>query len=490
MAQLPTLPHGSPSLVSGLSETFAFHSSPESFVTSRVLAFQASNPSLAKSRTPIRAKVLNRNVAVISSYGHVRQLLCDEGLLSKLSSANAYDELMAPFFPPPNLLLSDPPGHREMKETWMGRMESLPDTSRTMVGIATRSHFQAISSGSSIDLYESMKTLSWKLVLGIFLSGPTDLTGAPKDTEEIEKLQEDLLRGQFSLIPVSINTRFWQSPRSKGLAARQRLQEMLTERVTKQASGCPFVASGADEKGDIASHMLLFTSSLAVKALASLLTAVLLNLYAWGSGKRGASSNLASKIGQVSGEGERNGMIKSLLLETERLSPPVVGIMRRSTLDVVLSGARTGVEDTLIPRGWDTWLYYVGAARDPAVFGDTAELFMPERYLHDKAEQGFAFGAGPKFCLGQDLMREVVMTVMKVLLNMDNGASKAQKSTISMQFNAAKIAIGVQGWLGWQADVKPEDWARDMKQLPTQRPLRPVFVSVHHEIDRQKSWLG
>ena len=483
MAQLPTLPHGSPSLVSGFSETFAFHSSPESFITSRVLAFQARNPSLAKIRTPIRAKVLNRNVAVISSYEHVRQLLCDEELSLKLSSAEAYDELMAPFFPPPNLLLSDPPGHREMKERWKGRMESLPDRSQSIVEKVTRLHFQAISSGASIDLYESMKTLSWRLILRIFLSSPTDPTDGPEGTTEIEKLQEDLLRGQFSLFPVSINTRLWQSPRSKGLAARQRLQELLIERIGKQASGCPFVASGADEKADIAGHMLLFTSSLAVKALASLLTAVLLNLYMWGSSKGQESSNLASKIGQVTEHGERNDMIKSLLLETERLSPPVVGIMRSSTSDVVLTGAGNGAQDTLIPRGWDMWVYYVGAARDSAIFGDTAELFMPERYLHGNAKPGFAFGAGPKYCLGQDLMREVVMTVMRVLLNVDTGAPNEQNSPMSLQCDATKITTGVQGWLGWQADVKPEEWARDMKQLPTQRPIKPVFVNVHHEID-------
>ena len=62
MAELPVLPHGSPTTLSGLSETFSFHSSPQSFISSRILAFQASHPEFTQSRTPIRAKVLNRNV--------------------------------------------------------------------------------------------------------------------------------------------------------------------------------------------------------------------------------------------------------------------------------------------------------------------------------------------------------------------------------------------------------------------------------------------
>ena len=173
-AQLPVLPPGSSSILSGLSETFSFHSSPESFITSRVLAFRTSHPSLADSRTPIRARVLNRNVAVISSYDHVRTLLCNEDVTTKLSSSKAYDELMAPFFPPPNLLLLDPPEHGSRKVEWMERMAELPDRSRKGVRSRTLSHFKGIRPGSSFDLYDSMKSLSWDLILRIFLENRED----------------------------------------------------------------------------------------------------------------------------------------------------------------------------------------------------------------------------------------------------------------------------------------------------------------------------
>ena len=483
MAQLPILPYGSPTLLSGLSETFSFHSSPESFITSRVLAFRSSNPSLAESRSPIRAKVLNRNVAVASSYKHVKQLLSDDDMTSKLSSSKAYDELMAPFFPPPNLLLTDPPEHQNMKEMWRGRIDGLASRRRAIIEKTIRLHFEAIESGSSIDLYHNMKSLSWKLILAIFISNPETLNDTPDGAAEIADLQEDLLRGQFSLFPVSINTRFWQSPRSKGLAARQRLQKLLKERVSRQDGACPFTTNNSMEGDDVASHMLLFTSSLAVKALASLLTAVMLNLYMCDVGKGEMASSLASKTRGVGKEEERDGLIRSMVLETERLSPPVVGIMRRTTSDVVLPGGGMGAPDTLIPRGWDVWLYFVGAARDPAIFKSTAQTFVPERYLKDEpASKGLAFGAGGKSCLGEDLMREVVMTVVKVLLGIDGQPAMVQSENTSMEVNVCDVPVGVQAWLGWQADVKPEDWARDMKQLPTQRPSKPVIVTIHRNL--------
>ena len=483
--RLPVLPYGSPTTLSGLSETFSFHASPEAFITSRVLAFQASNASLADSRTPIRAKVLNRNIAVISSYDHIKQLLWDEANTSGLSAGKAYDDLMAPFFPPPNLLLADGPSHQLPKDAWVSRMASLPAEIQSLVQETLLSHFRDIPSESTVDLYESMKALSWKLILSIFMSSSDERDRLQKDAAEIESLQENLLRGQFSLFPVSISTPLWRSPRAKGLAARRKLQSLLKARVQKGNKGCPFAISDSAEEDDIANHLLLFTSSLAVKSLASLLTAVMLNLYVY---RDEASSQQATSVasGILSLEIARNRdeLLKSTILETERLSPPVVGIMRRTTQDITLSAQEKRSKDTLIPQGWDIWLYFVGAARDPAVFGKTADSFSSGRYYKtaDVAEDprpGFAFGAGPKSCLGETLMREVVTTVAKTCLGMNSGS----KARLVLEASMNDVPRGVQGWLGWQKDVKPEEWAKHMKQLPTQRPIQGLTVKVVHDLN-------
>lgn len=467
--RLPVLPHGNSSVLSGLSETFAFHSSPESFITARVLAFQTSNPLLADARTPIRAKVLNRNVAVISSYKQVHQMLRDENFA--LSAVKAYDELMAPFFPPPNLLLTDPPNHQSMKDVWTKRiMQPLPAVEQ-LTRFTVIDYFRGFKSGVDIDLYESMKELSWRIILGMFTSASGEAAA------EIEALQEDLLRGQFSLFPVSINTGLWQSPRTKGKNARKKLQSIFNNRVTEPSSGCPFDTNSKKEVGDVASHLLLFTSSLAVKSLASLLTALLLNMFVYvGAGRPNDEKHPFEKLDPKAAEK----LLMSTLLETERLSPPVVGVMRRTAQDVTLLSDEKQIPDTLIPKAWDVWLYFVGAGRDPAVYGNTADLFQQDRYMKP-APKGLAYGAGPKFCLGHDLMETAVMTVAKTFLGLKSETSESL-ITIALQGDRNDIPQGVQGWLGWQQGVKPADWARDMKQLPTQRPLKPIMMKLAHNL--------
>lgn len=478
---LPVLPYGNPSTLSGLSETSSFHSSPESFIASRILAFQASNPSLADLRTPIRAKILNRNVAVISSYSHVRQLLCEEEKTSCLSAGKAYAELMGPFFPPPNLLLADPPAHAPMKGAWRTRMASLSAEIRPMIRKIVVEYFRGFESGSTIDLYESMKELSWRLILGMFTAA------YEKDAADIQALQEDILRGQFSLFPVTISAGLWRSPRAKGKAARKKLQTLLKSRAQEGRKGCPFVTNSVTETEDVANHLILFTSSLAVKSLASLLTATLLNLFLYLEPGRNDDDTHATRILSLKDSNVRSRLLRNMILETERLSPPVVGVMRRITQDMVLSSTQEQIQDTLLLKDWDVWLYFVGATRDSAVFGDEADLFRPGKHFEltghgSGAGYGFAYGAGPKSCLGEELMREVVTTVATTCLGSDSQDEEGTKTMIQLQGNHKDIPKGVQGWLGWQRNVKPEEWARDMKQLPTQRPLKAVMVKLVHNL--------
>ena len=493
--QLPALPTGSSSLFTSLSETFSFHSSPEAFITSRLLAFRSSNLSVAESRNPIRAKVLNRNVAIISSYRHVRQILCEPSDADcPFSAAKAYDELMAPFFESPNLLLSDPPSHGIMRQLWDARMDDLMITSRMRLQQTVLAHLKAISCGSTIDLYESMKRLSWKVLLSVFLAKDIpqlkDLN--EEDRRKVEYLQENLLRGQFSLFPVSLNAKLWRSPRSKGLQARKQLQSFFRDQLRQTPNSCPFTSNSIESQEDIANHMLLFTSSLAAKALASFLTALMLNIYFY-QGPQSLGCTLADRLIAMRSDSDRQELLRSVCLETERLSPPVVGIMRRATRDVVLEPLHFSSQEqsTLIPSGWDVWLYFVGASRDPAVFGPTEQVFTPERYISpgsrptEEGEEGFAYCAGSKSCLGKDLMREVAMNTVKAYLGILPEVEHQERTVLKI--NANEIPLGVQGWLGWQSNVKPEQWANDMKQLPAQRPVNAINVKATRHLIRAQS---
>ncbi|KAI4273159.1 MAG: hypothetical protein LQ337_004831 [Flavoplaca oasis] len=477
MSQSPRLPYGSPTTLSGISENFALHSSLESFITARTLAFQKAHPHLADARSPIRAKVLNRDIAILSSYDHVQKILCNETIASFVSSGQAYNELMAPFFPPPNLLLLDPPDHQRRKEVWLERMRSLNVDVRTAVRRCVCDHFGSIPPGSVVDLYESMKSLSWRILLSIFLQN--EMNGySGDDASKVEALHEDLLRGQFSLFPISISTPFWRSPRSTGLQARQQLQSILRSKVSR--GKCPFAVSNPEEEQDIADHLLLFTSSLAAKSIASLLMAVLLDIFLFNE----AGTSLSAKIRNIADAKQRDIYIQSMISEVERLSPPVVGIMRRATKDIVLNSREETIPPTLVPKGWDIWLYFLGAGRDPAAFGETAENFVPSRYLDAPAlqQEGLAFGAGAKTCLGKDLIRRVVMAVVETCLEQAPIPEPTGGPMIELQSDGNELAAGLQGWLGWKPKVKPEDWARHMKQLPTQRPRRPIMVKVLHQL--------
>jgi len=99
-------------------------------------------------------------------------------------------------------------------------------------------------------------------------------------------------------------------------------------------------------------------------------------------------------------------------------------------------------------------LYFVGGGRDPAAFGETCNRFQPERYLSGDIPSGFAFGAGPKACLGQNVTRQIVMSVAQICLGM------------RLSITGDVFSKGVRGWLSWD-DATPEEWAADMKQLPT-----------------------
>ncbi|KAI4941681.1 hypothetical protein J4E91_010555 [Alternaria rosae] len=453
----PQLPLGSSSTLRGFAESFSFHNSPESFITSRIIAFQKQHPGAVENRAIVRAKVLNRNVAIVSSHAQVHQVLAQDAAGYEASSA--YAELMAPFFPSPNLLLTDGDEHASMRQTWEARMESLKAVLAPAVSERVDQHFSEPST-SETDMYESLKRLSWKILLGTFLG--LDRGNGLFDT--MESLQEDLLRGQFSLFPVTVNTGFWHSPRKKGKEANKKLQDRISRHLEEGASTCPFAIADQREREDVSKHSVLFTSSLAVKALASLLTAFLLNLFLY---RTNDGRSLADTLAGETEPGRLSLRLRAILLETERLSPPIVGVMRRSTRDNIVSSPGEQA-DIRIPKGWDCWLYFVGGGRDPLTYGSTWDVFDPDRYLDKNLPPGVAYGAGPKICLGRDAIREIALAVAETVLR------------LGIQIGGKVEPRGVRGWLGWEPNdsVMPEDWARDMKQLPTQRPSDPIMIRV------------
>src|SRR5271163_2368675 len=97
----------------------------------------------------------------------------------------------------------------EHKQRWTEELPTLPSDAETVAGDITRTFAKStLTPGTRLDLYKSLKALSWDLILGVFLG-----LGRTMDQKfkAMETGQEALLRGQSSLFPVSINTSFCRS---------------------------------------------------------------------------------------------------------------------------------------------------------------------------------------------------------------------------------------------------------------------------------------
>jgi cytochrome P450 len=462
-------------MITTLNQSLAFHQSPEAFISSRLQELSTTKPESLPSTTGgakiTKASILNRQVHIISSYQICRDILNEDGGpavdsvkatsstapgASLFSAGPAYRELMKDWFGEDNLLLEDSAVHSQHKDAWKRQTTSLPADLEPHLRRITRAFIESeFRPGKRIDLYETLKTLSWKLLLGAFLG--LDANEDDKTYAKVEQAQETLLRGQFSLFPVSINTPFYRSARNKGLHARVQLQQLLSDRYQEQKPAtCPLLQNSDVGRDDIATHCLLFTSSIANKALASLLTASIMNIFMM------PGQNLASLLRAQTRESQAK-ILRSILLETERLSPPVVGVMRRVEEDIVLNGGTEEVHS--VPKGHDVWLYFFGASRDENSF-ENAQAFQFDRFMAETTPQGFAFSGGSKTCLGRDIARLLVSLLAEEMLN------------ANIELRGGLQSEGVQAWLGWKSAEGAQAFAKDLKQLPCQRPRLPVWVQV------------
>lgn len=398
-------------MFSGLTENLNFHASPESFIASKAIQHHRSNPDDVAKRTPLRAKILNRNVVIVSAYRQVRKVLDtedgreDDEQKPPYVAMESYSQLMKDFFPPPNLLLRDGCPHARMRRGWAGSEQAFSSFDEQKMATLTARFLEELARGDgTFDLYDRLKDLSWQLFLSAFLELE------PGDTEyaDFVRAQEDLLRGQFSLFPVSVNTGVWHSPRKTGIDSRKKLQKMILMRLDQQKPDwLPDEIFATRSREEIVNHLLMSTSSLAVKGFASLLTAYLLNVFTSPPGKGRSHASIKSDEAR-----------KAILTETMRLSPPIVGVMRRTTSDRTLPSTSDDTPDVLIPAGWDVWTYFPGANRDPSVF-DQPDLFRPDRFVSQANNTArldpIIFGTGPKRCLGATFVENVALIVARVI---------------------------------------------------------------------------
>ena len=492
-----------------VGNTFAFHSNAQALI----LETTRKHPR-AKV---VRARVINRDIALVIDHGIATSVLAPDTASSsqhpirprdpspsapgpssssaeldqadvgssgnqgssrvRFSHREAYKQLIAAFFSEPNILLEDAdeparPAHRAqwdehvslfLSQTWDTEIRPLLKTILTEY----RDKWTT-ASDPGIDLYESMKELSHRLIFAIFL-GLED----PEDDEYRAALEmtDTSLRGQFSMPLRFAGVGGWgTSTYSKGLKAQAAFDDLVAFRAS--TGRCPFLHSSPSssqpprqptpkdgrkiDDDTASSHLSTFSSSLVIKALASYLTFAVLQ----------RSHHSAASISH-------------LLLETERLCPPIVGVLRRLTdgpwtipddttqnlnphSPTDTDAAPSGIE---IPTGWDVWLYFPLINRDPLIYGDDARRSRPARWEDESLPQPLSFGQGAKRCLGLAIVRRMVRTVLEELVG---------------ESGKVRVIGGMDGsledFLGWRdGSGKEQEW-EGVKQLPVQRPRGGVRV--------------
>lgn len=113
--------------------------------------------------------------------------------------------------------------------------------------------------------------------------------------------------------------------------------------------------------------------------------------------------NNAALVTQVVDEVTRAGLrvtdredLRAAMAEALRLHVPTPALIRRAATEVVLSGGR------VVPAGEQVALDLVAANRDPAVFGDDPDAFLPGRPVRGgEPAHGLTFGGGAHVCLGR-----------------------------------------------------------------------------------------
>lgn len=139
-----------------------------------------------------------------------------------------------------------------------------------------KEHFKQMTTGKPIVVYEMFKALATQLSIALFLSHDI----GNRDAQEVSELMSTHWRGMIS-VPVSVRApwAWWKSGYSKALTAKDRLTEIISEYLKSNPSN---IASGIQEsctdQDTAVRQLLLFTSALIPKALASLLTSTVLAL--------------------------------------------------------------------------------------------------------------------------------------------------------------------------------------------------------------------
>ncbi|RCV09020.1 hypothetical protein SEVIR_1G379800v4 [Setaria viridis] len=145
-----------------------------------------------------------------------------------------------------------------------------------------------------------------------------------------------------------------------------------------------------------------------------------------------------------------------VMSEVLRLYPPSPNVQRQALedVDVVVGAAPDG--NIPIPRGTNMWVDVVAMHRDPALWGDDAHQFRPERFAKDPLHGGcrhrmgfLPFGFGGRICVGRNLTAMEYRVVLAMVLR------RFRLSVAPQYRHAPRIMLSLRPSAGIQLHLTP-----------------------------------
>ncbi|XP_019857503.1 PREDICTED: cytochrome P450 26B1-like [Amphimedon queenslandica] len=329
-------------------------------------------------------RLLNKPTIFLTGSSSVKELLNDKWRCFTIG----YKEFMFEIFGD-NLIFHD-------GETWEQAREGLESVfelqnlsqSLDTVKQLIKDHIKETPLNSPTSAYTHFKSLATQISMKLFLSPLL----TEDEMREITELMTIHWHGIISL-PVNIKLPWvqWKSGYGKALAAKEKLLDLIRTKLQTQPSE---IAAGVQSSCDTFEHslnnILLFVTALIPKALASVMTSLLLEL------SKPENKRYCDCISDET-------FLEDVILECQRLWPPFFGGRRICTEKCVIYGH-------IIPEGHAVAYMSYSANRDNKVFNDPNQ-FQPERWRNENKHDRdlvWTFGGGPRRCIGQELVKTIL----------------------------------------------------------------------------------
>lgn len=245
--------------------------------------------------------------------------------------------------------------------------------------------------------YQHFKVLTTQLSINLFLSH----TLTQEEAEEISQLMTTHWHGIIS-VPLSVKVPWllWKSGFGKALDAKDQLLKIISQKLQTNPSPIASSVHSNTPSSELAiRNLLIFISALIPKALASVMTSILLEL---AKPENSRYRDLCLSDDQI---------IEDVILECQRLWPPFLGGRRACSKSCEISGF-------IIPKGHSVVYATYTANRDETVFREP-DKFRPERWREENSgdrDLVWTFGGGPRTCIGKHLTNVILKEWLKHLL--------------------------------------------------------------------------